>query len=34
LVVFDGVGHTSLCAADRPRWAAGVGRVVESLAGR
>lgn len=34
LVVFDGVGHTSLCAADRPRWAAGVGRFVESLSGR
>lgn len=31
LVVFDGVGHTSLCAADRPRWAACVGRFVESL---
>ncbi|QDU22204.1 alpha/beta hydrolase [Urbifossiella limnaea] len=31
LVVFDGVGHTSLCAADRPRWAAAVGRLVGSV---
>ena len=34
LMIFDGVGHTSLCAADRPRWAAGVGRFVASLPGR
>lgn len=34
LVIFDGVGHTSLCAADRPRWTADVGRFVASLPGR
>ncbi|MFO0799161.1 MAG: alpha/beta fold hydrolase [Gemmataceae bacterium] len=34
LVVFDGVGHTSLCGADRLRWAACVGQYVESVVGR
>lgn len=34
LVVFDGVGHTSLCGADRSRWAACVGKFLASLTGR